>query len=97
MLPGNMEWIDEKDRMFFYGSQRSATGEICYLKPLKDSVNLGFMHGAHLPDPGKLLQGTGKVLRHIKFKKMDEVTRPGLRELLQAALNHHHKPMGENA
>jgi hypothetical protein len=31
-------------------------------------VNLGFFHGAALPDPAGLLQGTGKYMRHVKIK-----------------------------
>src|SRR5436853_4032982 len=27
-------------------------------------VNVGFFHGAALPDPARLLQGTGKFMRH---------------------------------
>jgi len=31
-------------------------------------VNVGFFHGAALPDPARLLQGTGKFMRHIKAR-----------------------------
>ena len=30
-------------------------------------VNVGFFHGAALPDPARLLQGTGKFMRHVKL------------------------------
>jgi hypothetical protein len=29
-------------------------------------VNVGFFHGAALPDPAHLLEGTGKFMRHVK-------------------------------
>ena len=28
---------------------------------------MGFFHGAALPDPARLLQGTGKFVRHVKL------------------------------
>ena len=31
-------------------------------------VNVGFFHGAALQDPARLLQGTGKSMRHVKLK-----------------------------
>ncbi len=66
-------WIDHADKMITFGTEKNMKGEICYIKPLKDSVNLVFFHGANLEDPKKLLQGTGKLLRHIKFKKKEDI------------------------
>lgn len=31
-------------------------------------VSIGFFHGADLPDPAGLLQGSGKRMRHIKLR-----------------------------
>jgi hypothetical protein len=31
-------------------------------------VNVGFFHGASLPDPANLLQGAGKFMRHVKLR-----------------------------
>ena len=42
-----------------------------YVGVFRDHVNVGFFHGAALPDPARLLQGTGKYMRHVKV-------RPGL-------------------
>jgi len=59
---------------------------IAYLAPFKDRVNLGLMYGALLPDPGKLLEGTGKNMRHIKVKKAEQLEDPALRALIRAAI-----------
>jgi len=48
-------------------------GGMVYVAPFKDSVNLGFMDGIDLEDPQKLLDGTGKRLRHIKFRSLAAV------------------------
>ncbi|MEO0273228.1 MAG: DUF1801 domain-containing protein [candidate division WOR-3 bacterium] len=89
MLPEKKMWIDHADKMITFGTEKNMKGEICYIKPLKDSVNLGFFHGANLKDPNQLLQGTGKLLRHIKFKKKENIDINAVEELLETALKEH--------
>lgn len=89
MLPEKKMWIDHADKMITFGTEKNMKGEICYIKPLKDSVNLGFFHGANLDDPKKLLQGTGKLLRHIKFKKSAHIDLGEVSALLKTALKEH--------
>jgi hypothetical protein len=48
-------------------------------------VKLGLVCGSELPDPKHLLAGAGKVHRHIAFAELDQVGRPGVKALLQAA------------
>lgn len=65
-------------------------------KPLKDGfchivtygthVNLGFNRGALLPDPNRVLTGTGKAIRHISIRNQRELDRPFVRRYLQAAI-----------
>jgi len=38
-----------------------------YVNVFASHVNVGFFHGAALPDPARLLQGTGKFMRHVKL------------------------------
>ena len=39
-----------------------------YVNVFTSHVNVGFFHGAALPDPAHLLQGTGKFMRHVKLR-----------------------------
>jgi hypothetical protein len=39
-----------------------------YVNVFTAHVNVGFFQGASLPDPTRLLQGTGKFMRHGKLK-----------------------------
>ena len=39
-----------------------------YVNVFRDHVNVGFFHGAFLPDPAGLLEGTGKRMRHVKLR-----------------------------
>jgi hypothetical protein len=41
--------------------------------------------GASLPDPARLLQGTGKFMRHVKLKPGMAANAAALRRLIEAA------------
>ena len=68
-----------------YGSTHRVKDAICYIGVLKDHVNLGFIRGAGLADPLKILEGTGKQMRHIKIKSMSDLLNPAIRTYLQEA------------
>lgn len=57
----------------------------CYVSGHQDHINLGFAHGASLPDPAGIVEGTGKSLRHVKLRTVAEVERPALKRLLREA------------
>ena len=90
-FPEAGEWVDPPDKLIAYGSAPTYKGMICMIAPFKDSVNLGFIRGTQLPDPTHLLRGTGKWSRHIKFKTLDEVDNPAVRDLIEAALADYQK------
>jgi hypothetical protein len=56
-----------------------------YVGVFKDHVNVGFFHGASLPDPAGLLEGTGKYMRHVKVKPGRAFDTPALEALITAA------------
>lgn len=39
-----------------------------YVNIFKSHTNVGFFYGAHLDDPARLLEGSGKNMRHVKLK-----------------------------
>ena len=39
-----------------------------YVNAFTAHVNVGFFQGAELPDPSRLLEGTGKRMRHVKLR-----------------------------
>ena len=51
-------------------------------------MNLGFMYGAELDDPEGLLEGTGKLLRHIKIRSLEELRRAAVKSLVEQASKH---------
>jgi hypothetical protein len=58
----------------------------------KHHVTCGFHYGTSLRDPQKLLEGTGKNLRHVKLYEVEDLRREGLRELLREAAELKGKP-----
>lgn len=56
-----------------------------YVNAFTAHVNVGFFQGAVLPDPNGLLEGTGKLMRHVKVRPADDVDRRALEELIHAA------------
>jgi hypothetical protein len=56
-----------------------------YLGLFKAHVNLGFFHGASLPDPAGLLEGSGKSMRHVKLRPGRFVDAVALEALVQAS------------
>lgn len=57
----------------------------CYLKAEKSYMTLGFQNGASLADPAKLLEGTGKDMRHTKIRSSEALDEQALSELLVQA------------
>ena len=58
----------------------------CHVVAYSTHVNLGFNRGAQLPDPARILKGTGKSIRHITFRSHEELENPLIRRYLQAAI-----------
>jgi hypothetical protein len=56
-----------------------------YVNVFTSHVNVGFFHGATLPDPARLLQGTGKFMRHVKLRHGTAANATALRNLIEAA------------
>lgn len=49
-------------------------------------VNLQLFMGAHLDNPHGLIEGTGKNMRNIKFRSVDDIGRPGVEDAIRAAI-----------
>jgi hypothetical protein len=56
-----------------------------YVNAFTSHVNVGFFRGAELADPGGLLQGTGKYMRHVKMQPDCPVDANALKELIDTA------------
>jgi hypothetical protein len=63
-----------------------------YVAAYTKGVNIGFWAGTSLPDPDGLLEGTGKVSRHVKIRAASDLERPGLRSLIRSAIEIAERP-----
>src|SRR5690606_30049018 len=64
---------------------------VCYLAAQKNHVNLGFYEGGLLPDPDKLLEGTGAKMLHIKIKTTADIQETKILKLIKSAVNQQNK------
>jgi len=60
-------------------------GVFCGIVVYPRHVNLGFHQGTRLADPSGLLEGTGKLYRHVRIDNSAALRRPQLRNLIQEA------------
>jgi hypothetical protein len=56
-----------------------------YVNVFTSHVNVGFFQGAALRDPARLLQGTGKFMRHVKLRPGTATNAAELNRLIDAA------------
>ena len=56
-----------------------------YVNVFTAHVNVGFFRGASLPDPARLLQGTGKFMRHVKLRPGTAINAEALSRLIEMA------------
>jgi len=60
----------------------SLVGSFAFFLIAKSHLSLGFALGTSLKDPHHLLEGTGKNLRHVKIRTPEDLSQPGLAELI---------------
>jgi hypothetical protein len=56
-----------------------------YVNVFTSHVNVGLFYGATLPDPARLLQGTGKFMRHVKLRPGTATNAASLSRLIETA------------
>jgi hypothetical protein len=86
LLPKVKETIDPTGPYIQYSYGPGYKGVVSYITVNKKDVKFGVARGASLPDPGKLLQGTGKGNRHVVIRTPADLRTPGLRQLVRAAV-----------
>ena len=92
VMPDAQEQVDLPDRVLAFGFGPPGgvrmRGLAVGLIPHTAHVNVQLADGALLDDPSGIVEGTGKRIRHVKCRSLDDVARPALRALLeeQAAL-----------
>jgi hypothetical protein len=78
---------DEVRELLHDGCPVACLGDVPfgYVNVFTSHVNVGFFQGAALSDPARLLQGTGKYMRHVKLKPGTPTNAAALNTLIDAA------------
>ncbi|MGH7492881.1 MAG: DUF1801 domain-containing protein [bacterium] len=76
-----------------FGPTERASGAIFSVALFPRWVSLFFMNGAQLPDPQRLLQGKGKMARHIVLNDAAALDKPAIRALIAHSLKRATKPI----
>ena len=94
VLPEVVEVAWEQQRNIGFGTGVKKNSEhFCWLMPASAHVTLGFNYGAELPDPTQLLEGTGKLFRHVKIRSARQLKDPALIALLHFATTYRVPPV----
>jgi hypothetical protein len=56
-----------------------------YVNVFTSHANVGFFHGSALPDASRLLEGTGKFMRHVKLRPGKPANAEALNTLIEKA------------
>ena|SRR5579884_2650870 len=78
---------DEVRELLHDGCPVACLGDapFAYVNVFTSHVNVGFFHGASLPDSAGLLQGAGRFMRHVKLRPQTAADSDALRKLIEAA------------
>jgi len=88
LLPTAIELVYDNYNFFVigYGPTERASDAIFSIAAAANGVGLAFLHGATLPDPKKLLLGSGKQNRFIRLPTIQPLRSPDVLKLIRAAV-----------
>ncbi|MGV3630517.1 MAG: DUF1801 domain-containing protein [Bacteroidota bacterium] len=82
-LPNVTEQIDYPAKMVAYCYGQKYADMVCTLIPSQKGLKLGFYNGVSLPDPQKILQGTGKISRYVEITAEKQIHSAVIRDLIR--------------
>jgi hypothetical protein len=94
-LPTANELVYDNYNFFVIGYCSTERPSDCILSIAAgaNGVGLSFYYGATLPDPGKLLLGSGRQNRFIRIESVATLTRPEVETLIAAAIAQGKRPL----
>lgn len=97
-LPTAIELVYDNYNFFVigYSPTERASDAIFSIAAASNGVGLAFLQGASLPDPKKLLQGSGKKNRFIRLPSVALLKTRDVRVLMTAALAQAKTPLAPN-
>jgi hypothetical protein len=83
-LPGAIEWFDPGNGLLAIGTARSMRDLLFAIIPHRAHVNLQVADGVDLPNPDSRIEGTGKRVRHVKVRSVEDAGSASLRAVIAA-------------
>ena len=95
LLPGALELVYDNynARAIAFGPTERTPDVICSITLYPRWVSLFFRRGAELPDPLKLLKGSGSTVRHIVLDSAATLDEPAVRALIAQAVARAPQPL----
>jgi hypothetical protein len=87
-FPNDYELVYDNYNFFVigYSPTERPSDTIVSMAAGANGVGLCFLHGAKLPDPKKILLGSGNQTRFIRLESVDVLSRPEMEALIAAAI-----------
>ena len=90
-LPDVQEQLDIPARIIGFGYGPKYSDSICAIIFSKKGIKLGLNKGSELPDPAKILTGSGKVHKYVVIGSAADIKSPALKKLLVEAFKAYKK------
>ena len=85
-FPGGVETFDSADGLLAIGTGSSMRDFSFAIIPHTAHVNLQLADGADLPNPDGRIEGTGKRVRHVKVRSVEDARAPWVHAAIAAQL-----------
>jgi hypothetical protein len=100
LVPGAVQMVYDNYNglVVGFGPTERASDAVVSILMVADHVTLCFIqNGATLPDPQKLLKGSGNVVRHVRLPSAAGLETPAIRALIRAAVERSRVPFAPGA
>ena len=85
-FPDAIEWFDPGNGLLAIGAERAMKALQFAIIPHRTHVNLQLAEGAALPNPDGRIEGTGKRIRHVKVRSVEDARSDWVRRVVRAQL-----------
>lgn len=95
LMPTAVELVYDNYNFFVIGYCTTPRASDCIVSiaAAANGISLSFYYGAALPDPARVLQGTGKQNRFIRIAEGTTLHQSAVRAMIQTAIAHAEPPL----
>lgn len=100
LVPGAIELVYDNYNALVvgFGPSERASEAVLSLAIFPRWVTLCFIqNGPEIPDPDKLLKGSGSVVRHVRLASAEDLDKPAVKKLIREALKLAEPPIKKSA